>query len=96
MISFTIARKIVFRHLPRRKTSRLELIKAEGRFLSCDVTAPADAPAFDRAVMDGFAVQHRDTVDAPVVLRVVGSFLPARFSAAGLAPAKAPQSPRVP
>ncbi len=76
MISFTIARKIVFRHLPRRKTSRLELIKAEGRFLSCDVTAPADAPAFDRAVMDGFAVRSRDTVDAPVVLRVVG-FIPA-------------------
>jgi len=76
MISFTTARKIVFRHLPRRKTSCLELVKAEGRFLSRDVMAPADAPAFDRAIMDGFAVHSRDTVDAPVALRVVG-FIPA-------------------
>lgn len=38
--------------------------------------APADAPAFDRAIMDGFAVHSRDTVDAPVALRVVG-FIPA-------------------
>ncbi len=76
MISFEAARKIVLRHLPHRKTSCLELVKAEGRFLSCDVMAPADAPAFDRAVMDGFAVRSRDTADAPAVLRVVG-FIPA-------------------
>jgi len=44
--------------------------------LSRDIAASADAPAFDRAVMDGFAVRSRDTADAPVVLRVVG-FIPA-------------------
>jgi len=44
--------------------------------LSRDIAAPADAPAFDRAVMDGFAVRSRDTADAPVALRVVG-FIPA-------------------
>jgi molybdopterin molybdotransferase len=76
MISFTTARKIVSRHLPRPKTRCLELIEAEGRFLSRHVAATADAPAFDRAIMDGFAVRSRDTADAPVILRVVG-FIPA-------------------
>jgi len=76
MISFITARKIVSRHLPHPRTCRLELVKAEGSFLSRDIAASADAPAFDRAVMDGFAVRSRDTADAPVVLRVVG-FIPA-------------------
>ena len=37
---------------------------AHGRVLADDATAAIDLPPFDRAVVDGFAVQARDTFDA--------------------------------
>ena len=45
-----------------------------GRVLGCDIAAPVDAPPFDRAVVDGFAVRAADLFDAsdvaPVRLRL--------------------------
>src|SRR5581483_9025786 len=35
-----------------------------GRILACDVTAPVDAPPFDRAAVDGFALRAADTTGA--------------------------------
>jgi molybdopterin molybdotransferase len=53
---------------------------ALGRILAADVLAPRPLPAFDRAEMDGFAVQAARTKSAtapdPVVLEVEGECLP--------------------
>jgi len=52
------------------------LIEARGRVLAERVDAAVDVPGFDRASMDGYAVQARDTFGAdeaePVVLDLVG------------------------
>ena len=39
---------------------RVPLVDAHGRITAEPVTAPGDVPAFDRANMDGFAVQASD------------------------------------
>jgi putative molybdopterin biosynthesis protein len=43
---------------------RIPLAEALGRVLAVAVSAPVDVPAFDRANVDGFAVQSRDTFGA--------------------------------
>ena len=52
---------------------------ARGRVLAEDVQAPVDAPGFDRASVDGFAVRAADTAgatpEAPVALRLNGEIL---------------------
>lgn len=59
---------------------------ALGRVLARDVVAPVDVPGFDRANVDGFAVQAHDTFgameEAPRALRVNGEVL-----APGIVPA---------
>ncbi|WP_343057368.1 molybdopterin biosynthesis protein [Chthonobacter rhizosphaerae] len=56
-----------------------------GRVLSADITAPVDAPPFDRSVVDGFAVRAADVATAseaaPVTLRLTGETI-----ACGVAP----------
>src|SRR5438876_8513260 len=42
-------------------SERVFIAEASGRTLAEDVTAAIDLPPFDRAVVDGFAVQARDT-----------------------------------
>jgi putative molybdopterin biosynthesis protein len=42
----------------------VSLAEALGRVLACDVAAPQDAPPFDRANVDGFAVRAADTLGA--------------------------------
>jgi molybdopterin molybdotransferase len=58
-------------------TESVKLTDALGRTLAEEVTAPADVPGFDRATMDGFAVQAASTFGAseanPAYLEVVGS-----------------------
>src|ERR1700722_15740391 len=55
------------------------LADALGRVLAVDVVAPLDVPGFDRANVDGFAVQAEDTFGAteehPRVLRLGGPSL---------------------
>jgi putative molybdopterin biosynthesis protein len=50
------------------------LCDLSGRVLACDIAAPVDAPPFDRATVDGFAVRAADLFDAsgarPVTLRL--------------------------
>ncbi|MBD3182072.1 molybdopterin molybdenumtransferase MoeA [Candidatus Poribacteria bacterium] len=50
--------------------------KLLGRTLYDDLVSPVDLPGFDRAIMDGFAVQARDTFgaspSAPAYLQVAG------------------------
>jgi putative molybdopterin biosynthesis protein len=69
------------RHLDPRP-SGVEMVRlgaARGRVLAKDVQAPVDAPGFDRASVDGFAVRAADTAgarpEAPVTLRLNGEIL---------------------
>ena len=61
----------------RVSTESVKLEDALGRTLAQEVTAPADLPGFDRATMDGFAVQAASTFGAseanPAYLEVVGA-----------------------
>lgn len=54
------------RHLDLRPlpSERVSLMASLGRVLSADIAAPVDAPPFDRANVDGFAVRAADTVGA--------------------------------
>jgi molybdopterin molybdotransferase len=58
---------------------RLPIAQAVGRVLASEVTARTDAPPFDRAVADGYAVDAEATLGAsvynPVTFRIGGSGL---------------------
>jgi molybdopterin molybdotransferase len=60
---------------PIARTERVALIAAAGRVLAEEVQAASDVPAFDRAMMDGYAVRAADTQSAmsgaPVSLQLV-------------------------
>jgi molybdopterin molybdotransferase len=60
----------------------LALGEAAERVLAADVEASCPVPGFDRAAMDGYALQGHETFGAdnyaPVELRVVGEALPGR------------------
>lgn len=65
-------------YTPRPKgVEAVPLAAASGRVLARHIEAEIDVPPFDRATMDGFAVQAEDTYsaeeDRAVTLRVVGS-----------------------
>ena len=69
------------RHLDPRP-SGVEMVPlgaARGRVLAEDLQAPVDAPGFDRASVDGFAVRAADTAgatpEAPVTLRLNAEIL---------------------
>lgn len=72
---------------------RVALEKLEGRILAQAVSAPEDVPAFDRSMVDGFAViadQVRNaTKDAPVRLRVSGEVLMGSAPGVRVAPGSA-------
>ncbi|GAA0228671.1 molybdopterin biosynthesis protein [Haladaptatus pallidirubidus] len=58
------------------ETERVPLVDARGRVLAERLDADRDVPGFDRASMDGYAVQARDTFGAdeadPAILDLVG------------------------
>lgn len=56
MISFDDARRTVLAERRNLETEEIALAEALGRFLSAPVVSPIDAPPFDKASMDGFAV----------------------------------------
>lgn len=57
---------------PLHRTESVPLHESVGRVLAADVVSPVDVPAFDKAMMDGFALRSRDVVGGEAVLRVVG------------------------
>ncbi|MFM9845957.1 MAG: molybdopterin biosynthesis protein [Hyphomicrobiaceae bacterium] len=69
-------------------TERVALGRVLGRVLAEDVTAPVDAPPFDRSVVDGFAVSAGDLANAsagaPATLTLTGEIV-----SCGRAPTKA-------
>ncbi len=73
----------------------VKLTNALGRTLAEDVTAPSDVPGFDRATMDGFAVQAASTFGAtegsPAYLEVVGTVAMGRSPEFSVGPGQAAQ-----
>ena len=49
----------------RLESEQVPLAAAANRVLAADVTSPIDVPRFERAMMDGFAVQAADTLAHP-------------------------------
>lgn len=66
----------LYDHFPVLGTEMVPLTEAWQRVLAEDIAASQDVPAFDRAVMDGYAVRARDTFGAspssPAWLTIIG------------------------
>ena len=76
MISVAEAIQIVKEQTKQLQTERVLLAEALGRYLAEDVIADSDLPPFNRAQMDGYALQAADiqsaTPETPARLRVTG------------------------
>jgi len=72
MISIAEAIKTVLQQTTNFGTESVALVDAVRRILAEDVVADTDLPPFDRAQMDGYAVQAADVADPPARLRIVG------------------------
>ena len=72
MISISKATKIVLSETASLGSEVIPVGDAVGRVLAEDIRADSDMPPFDRSQMDGYAMKAKDTVKAPVELRVVG------------------------
>jgi len=68
---------------------RLPIARAAGRVLASEAKARTDAPPFDRAVADGYAVDAEATLGAsiynPLTFRISGSWLSTLPSATAVA-----------
>jgi molybdopterin molybdotransferase len=60
MISYREARDILIRYAHSFGAEQIGLGKASGRVLTETILADRDYPPFNRATMDGFAIQYRD------------------------------------
>lgn len=64
MISVEEAQQIVIDQIPLGKKISLPLKEALGRVLAEEIYSPLDSPPFDASAMDGFALQHDQTLGA--------------------------------
>ena len=72
MISISEALKIINRETFSLEAETIDLENSIGRVLAEEIRADMDLPPFDRSQMDGFAVQTKDTENAPVRLNIIG------------------------
>ena len=72
MIPISEALKIIEREVHSLAAETIDLENSIGRVLAENVRADMDLPPFDRSQMDGFAVQSKDTRNAPVRLKIIG------------------------
>jgi len=67
---------ILLKNIHEIGTESIGIEHAVGRVLATDLKPPRDIPAFDRAAMDGYAIQGEDTNgasdDSPVTLSIIG------------------------
>ena len=84
LISTRRAREIIAAIQLTTRTTPVLLEEACGRILAEDITTTIDVPPFDRASMDGYALQAEDTYqareDIPVRLHVIDAIHPGRIS----------------
>lgn len=71
MLSVTEALEEVSRHAFRLPTQECPAIEAMGMALAEDLISPVESPAFDKAMMDGFALIAADTNSGNVNLEIV-------------------------
>ncbi|MEO5913592.1 MAG: molybdopterin molybdotransferase MoeA [Luteolibacter sp.] len=83
MVSFHEALELLLTNSPLLATERFRLENAAGRVLRENVVADRPFPAFDRVMMDGFALRSTDWVAGHRKFRVSGS-APAGRAAASL------------
>lgn len=72
MISVKHALDTVLDQTSVSTTETVSLLEAAGYILAEDIYSDIAMPPFDKATMDGYALQSRDVVNAPAVLEVVG------------------------
>ncbi len=76
MLGVTEARDLILTNTEVAATQMLPLNSILGMVLAAPVRAQVDVPAFDNSAMDGFALDHRVTIEAtpesPVPLPIVG------------------------
>lgn len=77
VVSIGEAKRRFFSHYkPKRRIEEIGLSKAVGRVVAKTIIAPIDVPPFDRASMDGYALQAKDTFYAdeekPTEIELVG------------------------
>lgn len=72
MIPFEEMRGRVLESVSMGPAVAVPLRQACGRVAADDVTAGHGFPLFDNSAMDGFAVRHRDLLELPVDLRIIG------------------------
>jgi len=71
MLSVTEALAEVSRHAFRLPTQQCSAIDAMGMALAEDLISPVESPAFDKAMMDGFALIAADTASGNVNLEIM-------------------------
>lgn len=72
MITVDQAISTVLYHVEQLEAETVALEYAHRRILAEDVIADIDLPPFDRARMDGYAIQSADLRTAPATFRVIG------------------------
>lgn len=72
MIPFTEAQRRVFDNVAPLAPCEVSCADSVNMVLASDVVAGEDVPPFANTAVDGYAVQSRDVVGAPVELRVIG------------------------
>ena len=65
LLSFEEAKKVVEANIrPVNRVETVDIDEASGRVLADDIVATLSTPPFDRAAMDGYAVQAKDTFNS--------------------------------
>ena len=72
MIPISSAIKLIQENTGTLGNEKVHLADSVGRVLAEDIAADTDLPPFDRSQMDGYAVIAADTINAPVLLTIVG------------------------
>ncbi len=72
MIPVADAIQIVLDQTTSLPAESVALVDALGRILAEDIVADSDLPPFNRAQMDGYAIQAADVANTPARLRIVG------------------------
>ena len=72
MISVQEALKITLENSSKIGEERTPVTEAAGFILAENIVSNIDLPPFNKASMDGYALKAKDSVNAPVVLEVIG------------------------
>lgn len=89
MISVQEARQRLLQNIHPTEKEVISIDQATGRVLADDVTSKVNKPPFNTSAMDGYAVQHKDTKNSPVTLKIVETLPAGEVSQRKLNPGEA-------